>query len=252
MATTTAAVPETPQHISAFGRVVGALVNPRPTFEDIARKPSWLAPLLVMVILSIVTPAVIGQRIGWRSFIEKALENNKAAAQQMQQMTPEQRQQFINQRAKFAPLFGYLGGAISFPVITLIVAAIFMGIFNAASSAGLDFKTSFGVVTHSYMPLAIAALLGILILYLKPPDQIDIQNLVASNVGAFFSSDAPKWLQVLGASLDLFTFWVLALMAFAYSLVRPKKIRFGTGLTWIVAVWLVYVLVKVGFTAMFS
>ncbi|HVA16511.1 MAG TPA: YIP1 family protein, partial [Candidatus Dormibacteraeota bacterium] len=163
MATITAAVPETPQHISAFGRVVGALVNPRPTFEDIAQKPSWLAPLLVMVILSIVTPAVIGQRIGWRSFIEKALENNKAAAQQMQQMTPEQRQQFINQRAKFAPLFGYLGGAISFPVITLIVAAIFMGIFNAASSAGLDFKTSFGVVTHSYMPLAIAALLGILI-----------------------------------------------------------------------------------------
>ncbi|HVA72251.1 MAG TPA: YIP1 family protein [Candidatus Limnocylindrales bacterium] len=248
MATTTAAVPETPQHIGAFGRVIGAIVNPRPTFEDIARKPSWLAPLLVMVILSIATTAAIGQRIGWRSFMEKQLSQNS----RVQQMTPAQREKLIEQQTKFAPLLGYIGGAISFPVITLIVAAIFMGIFNAASSAGLDFKTSFGVITHSYMPLAIAALLGILILYLKPPDQIDIQNLVASNVGAFFSSDAPKWLQVLGASLDLFTFWVLALMAFAYSVVRPKKIRFGTGLTWIVAVWLVYVLVKVGFTAMFS
>jgi hypothetical protein len=45
---------------------------------------------------------------------------------------------------------------------------------------------------------------------------------------------------------------VLGLMAFAYSAVRPKKIKFGSALTWIVGIWVVFVLIKVGFTAMFS
>jgi len=248
MATTTAAVPEAPQHIGAFGRVIGALVNPRPTFEDIARKPSWLVPLLLLIILSLGITTIFSQRVGWRAFIEKQDAQNS----RMQQMTPEQRANTINTQVKVAPIFGYVFGVIGFPIIALVVAAVFMGIFNATSSAALDFKTSFGVVTHSYMPFVIASLLGILILYLKPPDQIDLQNLVASNAGMFLSSDAPKWLLALCTSLDVFTFWVLGLMAFAYSAVRPKKIKFGSALTWIVGIWVVLVLVKVGFAAMFS
>ncbi|MHB8484780.1 MAG: YIP1 family protein [Candidatus Acidiferrales bacterium] len=249
MATTTAVAPGAPeQHIGAFGRIIGALISPRPTFEDIARKPSWLVPLLLLIILSLSITYIFGQRVGWRSFMEKQLAQNS----RVQQMTPEQRENMINTQVKVAPIFGYVFGVIGFPIIALVIAAIFMGIFNATSSAALDFKTSFGVVTHSYMPLVIASLLGILILYLKPPDQIDIQNLVASNAGTFLSNDAPKWLLALCTSLDLFTFWVLGLMAFAYSAVRPKKIKFGSALTWIVGIWVVFVLVKVGFAAMFS
>jgi hypothetical protein len=248
MATVTAAVPETPQHIGAFGRIIGAIINPRPTFEDIARKPSWLLPLLLLIILSLSITTIFGKRVGWRAFMEKQLAQNS----RVQQLTPEQREQTLETQVKVAPIIGYVFGVIGFPIIALVVAAIFMGIFNATSSAALDLKTSLGVVAHSWMPYVIASLLGILILYLKPPDQIDIQNLVASNAGTFLSSDAPKWLLSLCTSLDLFTFWVLGLMAFAYSAVRPKKIKFGNALTWIVGIWAVFVLVKVGFAAMFS
>lgn len=136
------------------------------------------------------------------------------------------------------------------PRIRIVFGAI--DLFNATSSAALDFKTSLGVVTHSYMPFVIASILGILILYLKSPDQIDLQNLVASNAGTFLSSDAPKWLLALCTSLDIFTFWVLGLMAFAYSAVRPKKIKFGSALTWIGGIWLAFVLVKVAIAAVFS
>ena len=252
MATVTAAVPETPQHIGAFGRLVGAIVNPRPTFEDIARKPSWLLPLLLLIILSLSITAIFGRRVGWRAFMEKQNAQNSSMQKRMDQMTPEQREQMLQTQVKVAPIFGYVFGVIGFPVIALVIAAIFMGIFNATSGAALDFKTSFGVITHSYMPYVIASLLGILILFLKPPDQIDLQNLVASNAGALLSSDAPKWLLSLCSSLDIFTFWVLGLMAFAYSVVRPKKIKFGSALTWIAGIWIVFVLVKVGLAAMFS
>lgn len=248
MATTTAAVPEAPQQIGAFGRLVGAIINPRPTFEDIARKPSWLLPLLLLIILSLSITYIFGKRVGWRAFMEKQLAQNS----RVQQLSPEQREQTLETQVKVAPIIGYVFGVIGFPIVVVVIAAIFMGIFNATSSAALDFKTSLGVITHSYTPFVIASLLGVLILCLKPPDQIDLQNLVASNAGTFLSSDAPKWLLALCTSLDIFTFWVLGLMAFAYSAVRPKKIKFGSALTWIVGIWVVFVLVKVGFAAMFS
>lgn len=252
MAATTSAAPQAPQSIGAFGRIIGAIINPRPTFEDIARKPSWLVPLLVLVIVQCAVTTVISQRVGWRAIIEKQIAQNTSAQQRIQQMPPEQREQMLNTQVKVASVIGYVGVIIGVPVVALIIAAIFMGIFNGISGAGLDFKTSFGIISHSYMPGLIGALLGILILYIKPPDQIDVQNLVASNVGAVLSSDSPKWLQSLGGSIDVFSFWIIGLMAFGYSVARPKKISMSTGLTWIILVWAVYVLFKVGLTAMLS
>lgn len=252
MAATTTAAPQAPQSIGAIGRIIGAIVNPRPTFEDIARKPSWLAPLLALIIIQCAITFIFGQRVGWRSFMEKQIAQSAMAQRQMEQLSPEQRQQAIEQRAKIAPIIGYAGIIIGAPLVAVIVSAIFLGIFNAASSAGLDFKTSFGIVSHSYMPGLIAGLLGILLLYIKAPDQIDLQNLVASNVGAALSGDSPKWLQALGTSIDVFSFWIIGLMAFGYSVARPKKVSLSTGLTWVIALWAVYVLVKVGLTAMFS
>lgn len=249
MAATTAAVPEAPRSMGAFARVIGALFSPRATFQDIARKPSWLLPLLILIILSMGITTIFSHRVGWRAFMEKQNLQSRSTQQRMQGMTPEQREHMVEMQVKIAPIAGYIGAIVGFPVISLVIAAIFTGIFNATSSASLDFKTSFGVVTHSYMPFAIPSILGILVLYLKPPDTVDLQNLVASNVGALLSKSAPMWQQSTGTSLDIFTFWVLGLMAFGYSVVRPKKLKIGTSLAWVVGVWVVYVLIKAGLLA---
>lgn len=252
MSVTTTAAPQAPQSIGAIGRIIGAIANPRPTFEDIARKPTWLAPLLVLIIVSLATTAVLGQRIGWRNLIEKQIAQSASAQRRIEQLSPEQREQAISTQAKFAPYGGYIFSFLLFTIPTLVFAAVLLGVFNAISSAELNFKTSFGIATHAFMPFAIVSLLGILILYIKPPDQIDLQNVVASNVGAFVPGDASKWLQSLGASLDLFSFWMLGLMGFGYSVARPKKISMGSGVTWAAIIWAVYVLLKVGAAAMFS
>jgi len=151
-----------------------------------------------------------------------------------------------------ANVFGYVGGIVGVPVILMIIGAIFMGIFNATSSAQLDLNTSMSVAAHAYLPFAIFSLLGLLVLSIKPRDAIDLQNLVASNPGALLGSSAPQWLKSLCSSLDVFTFWVLGLMAFGYSVVRPKKIKMGSALTWIVGIWIAFVLIKVGFAALTS
>lgn len=251
MSATTAAVPETPQ-MGAIARVFGAIVSPRATFADIARKPSWLAPILISIIISMAITTIFSHHVGWRAFMEKQDLQSRRAQQQMAQMTPAQREHMLQLQMKVAPIIGYVFPVVLFPIILLVIAAIFMGIFNATSSAGLDFNTSFGIAAHAYVPFIIPGLLGILVLYLKPPDTVDLQNLVASNVGALLSNSAPKWLLAIGTSLDVFTFWVLGLMSFGYAVARPRKLKMGTTLAWVVGVWVVYVLIKAGLAAVFA
>lgn len=252
MATTTAAVPQTPQPIGAFSRVIGALFNPRPTFEDIGRKPGWVVPMLILIVLNIGITAVFSQRVGWRTFMEQQIARNHSAQRALQQLSPEERERRLETQAKVANVFGYVGGVVGVPVILMVLGAIFMGIFNATSSAELDLNTSMSVAAHAYMPFAIVALLGLVVMCIKPPDAIDLQNLVASNPGALLGDSTPLWLKSLCSSLDVFTFWVLGLMAFGYSVVRPRKIKFGSALMWIVGIWLVFVLAKVGIAALTS
>ncbi|HLW83062.1 MAG TPA: YIP1 family protein [Candidatus Acidoferrales bacterium] len=252
MSSTTAAVPEAPQPIGPFGRVIGVLVNPGATFEDIARKPSWIMPIMLLIIINIAVTAIFSQRVGWRAFMEKQIAQNSSAQQRMQQMTPAQREKTLQTQVKVASIFGYVGGVVGVPIVLLVLAAIFMGIFNATSSAGLDLNTSLGITSHAYLPFAIVGLLGILLMFIKAPDTIDIQNLVASNPGALLSGAAPKWLVSLLTSLDVFTFWVLGLMAFGYSVARPRKIKMGSALTWVLGIWIVWVIVKVGLAAITS
>jgi hypothetical protein len=49
------------------------------------------------------------------------------------------------------------------------------------------------------------------VLFLVPPDNYDIQNPVAFNIGAYLDPQStPKAIYSLASSMDLFTFWRIA------------------------------------------
>src|SRR5713101_1132258 len=101
MATTTSPMPapEAPASIGPVGRIIGALFSPKKTFTDIAQKPSWLAPVLVLTVLSASVCFAINQRIDWREYIRHQMEQSPSAGQ----LSEEQKQQRIEGGAKFAP-----------------------------------------------------------------------------------------------------------------------------------------------------
>lgn len=246
--TTIAPEPAAPAQIGTVGRLVGALFSPKQTFADIARSPSWIAPIVLICLVSIVIIAIFGQRVGWRSFMERQFANNK----RIEQMSPDQRQQALEQAVKTAPIIGYVGAIVGTPIAAVVVAGILLGLFNVLAGAELKFKASLGIVSHSWMPGVVGGLIGILILFLKSPETIDIEHLVASNLGVVVSDESAKWLMTLATSIDLFTFWTIALMAIGFSAANPKKIKVGSAAAYIVLVWAVYVLIKVGWAAIFA
>ena len=162
---TTAVTPEpAPAPISSIGRVFGALFNPKPTFESIAQRPTWILPVLISVVLGLAASTVISQRIGWRAVIEKQIANNARAQKQMESLTPEQREQNISTQEKITPKIVYTINVVAPFLGTVIIAAIMLAAFNLIHGANMNFKTSMGIIAYGWCPAIVSGLLAILIL----------------------------------------------------------------------------------------
>jgi hypothetical protein len=252
MATTTVGMPdpapESQQSIGGFGRVIGVFFSPKATFEDIVRKPSWLLPLALTTILSIVASVAINQRIDWREFMSQQIEKSSRAAQ----MTPEQKQQQIEGGAKISPIFTYCIGFIGPALITLILALLMWGAFSLLGGASTNFGTAFGITSHAFLTGLVSSPLLILILYLKPYGTVDLDNPIATNLAAFLPADAPKWLVAFGKSVDIFSFWTLILLAIGFTAVNPKKLKGAKPFMIAFSVWAFFMVLRAGWAFIFS
>jgi hypothetical protein len=248
MASSTTQTAEAPESVHAVGRIFGALFNPRPTFESIARRPNWFLPVVLLSLIALGVVGLFSHRGGWPGFFQRQNENSS----QFQQASPERQQQTLAAQLKYAPPVAYAEAILGPAIVVVFLAAIFLGIFNLALGTKLNFSTSMGIVSHALMTGLISGVLGILVIALKDPSTVDLQNLIASNAGAFLSNDSPKWMVALLGALDVFSFWTMILMAIGYSAAAPKKLSFGKAFISIFVTWLLYVVAKVGITAAFS
>ncbi|MGB6431556.1 MAG: YIP1 family protein [Candidatus Acidiferrales bacterium] len=241
-------VPEAPAEIGSIGRLVGAIVNPKPTFESIVRRPDWILPIILGCLIFMAVVAAFTYRGGWPSFFEKQAANNS----RMEQMTPEARESLIEKQEKIAPAFGYIEGAVLPFLSVLVVSGVLLGAFTMTGGTKTTFKTSLGIAAYAGLPWVINGLLGVLVIFLKDPASVDLQNLVASNPGAFLASDAPKWLAALLTSIDIFAIWNIALIGLGFSVINPKKLSFGKAFGTVLVLWMFYVAVKVGAIALLT
>lgn len=248
MASSPVVAVEAPESSSAIGRMLGALFSPRKTFESIARRPTWLPPVILACLLALVVVALFSHRVGWRSYLDKQVANSS----RFQQLPADQQQRTMEAQLKWTPRVAYAEVIIAPFAGALVLAGIFLGVLNGLGGTRFNFKTSLGIVSYSWMPNVISGLLGIVVLLVKDPATIDLQNLVASNAGAFLADNSPKWLVAMLTPVDLFSFWVMILLGIGYSAAAPKKLSFMKAFSWIFSLWVVYVLVRVGLTAAFS
>jgi hypothetical protein len=252
---TTPVAPETPApetqpqaKISPLGRIVGVLFSPKSTFEDIARKPSWLAPVLLMAILGVVMAVSMNSRVNWRQFQAEQLEKNPRTAQ----LSSEQKEQNIAIAAKVAPYFVYVS-TIVIPICgTLIVAGIMLLAYNVLAGAGVNYKTALGLVSHAYVPSMIGAVLFVVVLFLKDPATMDFQNPVATNLAAFLPESIPKWLEALGKNLDLLVLWSTLLMAVGFAAANPRKLKGATPYSIAFGMLAVWIVIRMGLAFIFS
>jgi hypothetical protein len=98
----------------------------------------------------------------------------------------------------------------------------------------------------------ISSPLFLLVIYLKAPGTIDLENPVATNLAALLPDDSAKWLVALCKSLDVFTIWTLVLLAIGFAVTSPKKLKGGKTYMIAFGVWAAWVVCRVGWAFIFS
>lgn len=231
-----------------FSRISGVFFDPKTAFADIAKRPTWIVPVVLVVIFGLLVSITIGQRVGWERVVRQSMETSSRT----QQMTPEQRDQAISMGTKFASIMAYTG-VILVPLVFAIMAGVLLGVASGIFSAGVRFKQVFAVVCYSSLTGMISAILTIVVLYLKNPDEVNVQNALAFNPAAFMDqATASKFLYSLATSLDLFSFWTILLMAIGIKAASGKKLTFASAVFAVVLPWAVYVLGKSALAGVFG
>ena len=122
---------------------------------------------------------------------------------------------------------------------------VMMLAYNLFAGAGASFSQSLGIAAHTLVVGLVSTPIFLLVLFLRPKGTIDPENPVATNLAAFLPEETSKWLMTLCKSLDIFTIWMLVLLAIGFAAVNPKKLKGSTSYVIAFSVWGALVAVKV-------
>jgi len=221
-------------HDSAVGRLLGVLVAPGRTFLSIAARPTWMAPLLLLMLLGSSVGYLVAQRMDFEDMVRQRM------AQQHQELSAEQIDRGVQMAKKFGPAGALVSGIAVLPIAYLLLALVFWTFFRLLGSE-LSYPASLSVTLHSLMPNAVSALLTLpLIFRLTTINAQSAQRgLLLSNLAAFAPESSGPAVKSLLGSIDFFSLWVLILLSFGYRTVARVSATAATGT--VLVFWLLWV-----------
>jgi hypothetical protein len=227
-----------------FEKLTSLYVSPTEAFRAIVARPKVLVPLVILVVLVAGFTALWVSKVDPVAFMREQIEQNPRTAE----MPAEQKAAIVEQQAKFMPYFAVLP-VFFVPLFYLATAGIYLVIFRFMYGADLTYKQSLAIVVWSFLAVGLVSTpLLVLVLFLKGDWNLDPNTVLQANVSLLVPATAPKWLVSLASSLDIFSFWTMALLAAGYGVASRRTL--GGALAGVMAPWLVYVILKVGWAAM--
>jgi hypothetical protein len=222
--------------MSFMQRLTNIFFEPSKAFQDINRKPTWLGMLILTIIIAIGMFVLINTRVDLGQLVLSS------GAAQM----PEEQMRFLSKIITYGI---YIIIPISAVVSYLLFSVIFLGIFILVG-APIKFKKLFAVNVWAMGPPSIvSSILSSIVAFIKDPETIQLNNLLTTNLGVLVSARERPVLATFLSSIDLFTIWIIALMAIGYAAVSDRMLSTKKAATTIIVLWAVYVLVKVGIKA---
>ena len=242
---------ETPQTPPAAGaasprksgtqRIFGALFSPGETFREIAEQPDFLAPLILIIAISLLSSIVAVPRIDFESVVrEQMMQSNP-------DMSPDDADRAARMGGAFAKVMAYASPLLTL-IFAVIIAAVLLFAFRLMGGEG-TFKQAFSVTLYSWVPAMVAAIVGAIILLGRGTVSAEeLQTMVMSNPGFLVDpKENPIGFAFL-SSIDLFTIWTIVLLIFGFSYVARVSRTRATVI--VVSLWVVLILCKVGFAAL--
>jgi hypothetical protein len=258
-----------PARLGPAARLTGTLFSPGETFQDINRKPTWLAALLIAMIATLAFSVFFEWRVkpDWDRFFQTMAE--KRLGKPLKELPAEQQAQFAKQlewQKKFARTDFSSPAMIAFAVGRVLIYYVFAfliptGIFALGlmlMQAQTTLKKILSVVAWSWCATGlvyIAVMMASLMLRdresFKDFNLADPAGIVPTNLAIILPSGTSPALTSIAASLDIFTIWFLILLSIGFAAIAGAK-RFKTSktATLVFGMWAVWTLIKACFAAL--
>jgi len=191
--------------------------------------------------------AVWMQNVDPREFIRSQIEQSGRA----DRIPADRMEQVIDTQSGFFKVMGWVG-PVAFPLVsTLALGGLFLLVFRFFYAGDLSFPQSMAIVAWSFFTVRLVTIpVTLLVMFLKGDWNVNPEDAVRAGASLFFDrATTPKPLYSLMSSLDLFSFWILWLLATGYGLAVRRPI--ASAAAGVVGVWALYVLAKVALSAFF-
>ena len=230
-----------------FQNLIDVYFSPREAFTRIVRSPRFLLPLVGYVVLVLGFTGIWMQKMDAREFMKVQIEESGQA----DRIPAEQREAIIEQQAKWMPIFAWVMGPVGIAVTLLVIAGVLMFVYRFFYSSEVTFRQAFAIVTWIFFAVALVSTpLMLLVLQLKGDWNINPQEVIQANLGLFLEkSSAAKPLWALLSSIDLFSLWMVFLLAVGFGVASKKTT--GSAIWGVAIPWILIVLAKVGWAAIF-
>jgi len=245
---TSSPVPVAPESGGGFFQnLIDVYFAPREAFTRIVRNPTFLLPLIGHIVLVLGFTGIWMNKMDAREFMKVQLEESG----QWDKIPAEQREAILERAPGQMKIFGWIGPVVATPLILLVTASVLMFIFRFFYSGEVPFKQAFSIVTWTLFATSVVTTpLVLAVLHLKDDWNINPQEAVQANLGLLLDkSSAAKPLWALFTSIDLFSLWMVFLLAVGFGVASRKTT--GSALWGVAIPWVVIVLGKVGWAALF-
>ncbi|MEW5764143.1 MAG: Yip1 family protein [Acidobacteriota bacterium] len=236
-----------PAPIAPLQAVTGAFLSPGETFKRIVERHWTLVavPLVLIMIFNVVSVVLMRNRVDMKQFVRDQIRQSRFADQLSDAQIEEAAEREASRPAAFTAFFACL-----FLVVTVLFLAALFWLVLLAFGFEINFKRSLLAVGFAMLPMTVAAVLFIVILFVKDPNSIDIQNALATNPAALLDRESTsKPLYALLQSLDLFKAWMIFLLS--VGLAAAARCRVAPAAAAVVVLYFVWVGVRVALAAIF-
>lgn len=233
------AAEETDARLGFGGKLVNIFASPTRTFEELDKRPTWIAPLLILIAV-----VVISTQITFPIIMNAQLENFRSNPD----IPPEQLEAIETQLSENIGTQRMIStGAqiIGTPIVFLALAGIFYLLGTLIMGGDSTYKKVLSVLSWSSCISIVSAIVSIFLIMAKGNMNVSLSLALLLPADALGTK-----LYAFLSKFDFFTIWYLSVFAIGFGYIykfSKAKAFTGVGILW--AIWIA---VSVALSGVFS
>lgn len=251
-------IPEAEGPLSFFDKVTGVFYEPSRVFRNLRAHPRWVGAFAMIAVLTTIYSIAFVQRVTPERIVDhtvqKVSEMGPPFAPPPEALENMRTQQLQSLKNPVERVGGVVKQWVGIFVVTALAAALsLLGVL--AFGGRINFWQALAIAVYSALPVVVLQkVLGLLILYLKSPDDLhpirNQETTLQDNLGILFSPADYPVLFVIASFIGLTSLYGLWLRAKG---LHMGATRVGKGAAWGVAItiWMLFLLLIVIITALF-